>query len=104
MGFIGLKYYFRCWRKLTQGFRLAKKNNSSILLVFALVYGVTSTGTYPNDAPADAPCRRTQIRRHPVKLFFFASLIQGGRVINLNRPFSKEVLVFHFRQFNFQMG
>jgi hypothetical protein len=30
------------------GFRLAEKNNFSILLVFASLYGVASTGTYPN--------------------------------------------------------
>jgi hypothetical protein len=35
------------------GFRLAGKNTSSILLVFAPVYGVASTGTYPKYAPAD---------------------------------------------------
>jgi hypothetical protein len=57
------------------GLRLAEKNNSTILLVFATVYGVASTGTYPEYAPADAPCRRTQIRRLLVELFFSASLI-----------------------------
>jgi hypothetical protein len=54
--------------------RLVEKNNSPILLVFAPVYGVASTGTYNKYAPADAPCRRTQIRRHLVELFFSASL------------------------------
>jgi hypothetical protein len=44
------------------------------LFVFAPVYGVASTGTYPKYAPADVPCRRTQIRRHPVELFFSAGL------------------------------
>jgi hypothetical protein len=56
------------------GFRLAEKNNSSTLLVFAPVYGVASAGTYPKYAPADAPCRRTQIQRNLVELFFSASL------------------------------
>jgi hypothetical protein len=55
--------------------RLAEKNNSPILLVFATVFGVASTGTYNKYALADAPCRRTQIRRHLVELFFPASLI-----------------------------
>jgi hypothetical protein len=50
--------------------RLAEKNNAPILLVFAPVYGVASTGTYNKYAPADAPCRRTQIRRLLVELFF----------------------------------
>jgi hypothetical protein len=54
--------------------RLAGKNNSTIVLVFATVYGVASTGTYPKYAPADAPCRRTQIRRHLMEFFFPASL------------------------------
>jgi hypothetical protein len=54
--------------------RLAEKNNSSTLLVFAPVCGVASTGTYPKYAPADAPCRRTQIRRNLVELSFSASL------------------------------
>jgi hypothetical protein len=57
------------------GLRLAEKNISTILLVFATVYGVASTGTYPKYAPANAPCRRTQIRRLLVELFFSASLI-----------------------------
>jgi hypothetical protein len=56
------------------GFRLAENNNSTIMLVFAPVYGVASTGTYPKYAPADAPCRRTQIRRLLEELFFSASL------------------------------
>jgi hypothetical protein len=54
--------------------RLVEKNNSPTLLVFAPVYGVTSTGTYPKYAPADVPCRRTQIRRNLVELFFSTSL------------------------------
>ena len=51
-----------------------KKNNSSIWLVFAPVFGVASTGTYNKYAPADAPWRPTQIRRHRVELFLSASL------------------------------
>jgi hypothetical protein len=45
------------------------------LLVPAPVSGVTPTGTYPKYAPADVPCRRTQIRRNLAELFFSDSLI-----------------------------
>jgi hypothetical protein len=55
--------------------RLVEKNNSPILLVFASVYGVTSTGTYNEYAPAEAPCRRKQIQRLLVDLFSSTSLI-----------------------------
>jgi hypothetical protein len=38
-----------------------KKIWGSSLLIFASAYGDTSTGTYPLYAPADVPCRQTQI-------------------------------------------
>jgi hypothetical protein len=51
------------------------RNKYTILLVFAPVYGDTSTGPYPKRyAPADGPCRRTQIRRNPVYLFLAGTL------------------------------
>jgi hypothetical protein len=40
-----------------------------ILLVLAPVYGAPSLGTYSEYAPADVPCRRTQIRRNRVEFF-----------------------------------
>jgi hypothetical protein len=54
--------------------RAQARNNPPTLLVFAPIFGLTSTGTYPENAPADVPCGPTQIRRNPVKLFLACAL------------------------------
>jgi hypothetical protein len=73
--------------------RPAEKNNSSALLVFAPVCGIASAGTYPKYAPADATCRRTQIRRHLVELFFSAILSGPFRPM---RPHPELCVNIHF--------
>jgi hypothetical protein len=49
-------------------FRVKAKNNYSILIVFAPVHDVPSAVAYSEYAPADAPCRRNQIRRNYFRL------------------------------------
>jgi hypothetical protein len=63
------------------GLRAQEKNNYTILLVLVPVYGVPSAGTDSKYAPANAPCRRAQIRRNLVQLFFSCTLIPDDLVL-----------------------